>query len=292
MPSIPVPPIPTNFLLGAGSQEDSKEDKLEYMEMPTEMSTFGINSKIYEWDESIDLSECKSFLENIYTLMANYKISDKNLLFKVEGLNSDNIAYLNDLLGEGEVSAIINNKDEVISIQESIFAGIWRINIVKNNKLVKDYIEIGDIPSVIVSLNQQLPNKVRFNSALLPENVINAPAILTELEDKRIKHNNLNADNLMLEAINLTLLPHTEDDLICINNVLGVGNTVILSRGYGNCRITSTGVSSIWLVKYFNSADNEILSTIEVADIPIVACAAQEDLKDSYKRLKEFSDEL
>ncbi|BAS67246.1 hydrogenase expression/formation protein [Bathymodiolus septemdierum thioautotrophic gill symbiont] len=292
MSSIPAPPIPANFLLGAGSQEVSEEDKLEYMEMPTEMSTFDVNSKIYEWDESIDLSQCKAFLENIYTSMEGHNITDDNLLFKVEGLNDENIAYLNALLGEGEVSAIINATDEVINIQESIFTGVWRISVIKEGNLVDDYVEVGDIPSVIVNLNQQLSDKVRFNSALLPENVINAPAILTELEDKRAEYNNLNSDDLMPEAINLTLLPHTEEDIACINNILGVGNTVILSRGYGNCRITSTGISSIWWVKYFNSTDNEILSTIEVVDIPIVACAAQEDLADSIERLKEFSDEL
>lgn len=292
MSSIPVPPIPANFLLGAGSQEVSEKDKLEYMEMPTEMSTFDVNSKIYEWDENIDLSQCKMFLENIYTSMEGYNIADENLLFKVKGLNDDNIAYLNALLGEGEVSVIVNTTDEVINIQESIFTGVWRISVIKDGNLVDDYVEVGDIPSVVVNLNQQLSDKVRFNSALLPENVINAPAILTELEDKRAEYNNLKSDNLMPEAINLTLLPHTEEDIACINNILGVGNTVILSRGYGNCRITSTGISSIWWVKYFNSTDNEILSTIEVVDIPIVACAAQEDLADSIERLKEFSDEL
>lgn len=289
MSSIPIPPIPANFL-GAGSQTTSEEDKLEYMEMPTEMSTFDVNSKIYEWDESQDLSQCKEFLERIHFQMLNYKIDNPNLSFVVHGLDENNLAYLNTLLGEGEVSAIINQKEQIVNIQESIFTGVWRITIIDNdNNLVSDCIEVGDIPEAIVMLNQKNSSKVIFNSALLPENVINAPAILTELKEKREEHGNLKTS---LEAINLTLLPHTEDDLISINNVLGLGDTVILSRGYGNCRITSTGVSAIWWVKYFNSTDNEILSTIEVVDMPIVACAAQEDIESSTKRLKEFTDEL
>jgi hydrogenase-1 operon protein HyaF len=48
------------------------------------------------------------------------------------------------------------------------------------------YTEINrDIPEAIVALNQKKSNKVLFDSALLPESVINAPAILTELKDKR-----------------------------------------------------------------------------------------------------------
>jgi hydrogenase-1 operon protein HyaF len=289
MSSIPIPPIPANFL-GAGSQTVSDEDKLEYMEMPTEMSTFDVNSKIYEWDESHDLSQCKAFLENIHSQMVGYKVENSNLSFVIHGLDEDNLAYLNTLLGEGEVSAIINQKEQTVNMQESIFTGLWRVTVVDiDNNLISDCIEVGDIPEAIVALNQKHTNKVFFDSSLLPESVINAPAILTELKDKRQEYEELKTTP---DAINLTLLPHTEDDLVSINNVLGLGDTVILSRGYGNCRITSTGISAIWWVKYFNSTDNEILSTIEISDIPIVACAAQEDIQDSTERLKEFSDEL
>jgi hydrogenase-1 operon protein HyaF len=222
--------------------------------------------------------------------MLGFKVENPNLSFVVQGMNDDNLAYFNTLLGEGEVSAIINQKEQTINIQESIFTGFWRITIVDNeNNLISDCIEVGDIPEAIVALNQKKSNKILFDSALLPESVINAPAILTELKDKRQEYE---ASKKTLDAINLTLLPHTEDDLTAINKILGFGDTVILSRGYGNCRITSTGISAIWWVKYFNSTDNEILSTIEITDIPIVACAAQEDIQDSTERLKEFTDEL
>ncbi|AYQ57681.1 hydrogenase expression protein HupH [Bathymodiolus thermophilus thioautotrophic gill symbiont] len=297
MSSIPVPPIPANFL-GAGSQTTSEEDTLEYMQMPTEMSTFDIDSKIYAFDENINLSECRVFLENIYTQLAGYDINNDNLIFEVTGLNAENLDYLNTLLGEGEVSAVIKQKHQIVNIQESIFTGIWRVTVVDNNNtLLQDYIEAGNIPEMIVSVNQEKPGKVLFNNALLPDGVVNVPAILTELKDKRKTLDSLgdiviDEMNNPIEAINLTLLPHTEEDLACINNILGAGDTVILSRGYGNCRIVSTGTSSIWWVKYFNSTDNEILSTIEVVKIPIVACAAQEDIESSVERLKEFADEL
>ena len=298
MSSIPVPPIPTNFLLSAGSQP-VEEDPLDFMDMPNEMSTFEVNAKIYDFDENIDLSECRAFLENIYNKLVDYKVQDANLTFPVGGLNADNMAYLNALLAEGEVSAVIHEDDQIVNIQESIFTGIWRVTVIdKANNLLKDYVEAGDIPEILLIKNQEKPNKVLFDSALLPENVANAPAILTELEDKRneLTENGdiefIDAMTNPTEAINLTLLPHTEEDLNCIGGVLGDGDTVILSRGYGNCRITSTGVSSIWWVRYFNSTDKEILSTIEVVNMPIVACAAQEDLDESAGRLKEQFEEL
>ncbi len=298
MSSIPVPPIPANFLLSAGSQPD-EEEKLDFMDMPNEMSVFEVDAKIYDWSENADLTQCREFLEKIYMSLANYDVNSDNIIFTVKGLNTDNLRYLNTLLGEGEVSAIIHQDHRIVNIQESIFTGIWRVTIVDHdNNLLKDYIEAGDIPKILITTNLEKSDKVRFNSALLPDNVINAPAILTELEDKRKELNLKSEDGFIdsmtnpTEAINLTLLPHTEDDLNSIGNILGIGDTVILSRGYGNCRITSTDVSSIWWVKYFNSTDNEILSTIEVVGIPIVACAAQEDLESSAERLKEFADEL
>jgi len=63
---------------------------------------------------------------------------------------------------------------------------------------------------------------------------------------------------------------------------------VILSRGYGNCRITSTATRHVWWVQYFNSQEILILNTLEISEVPAVACAAQEDIDDSAQRLLEI----
>ena len=55
----------------------------------------------------------------------------------------------------------------------------------------------------------------------------------------------------------------------------------------GNCRISSTRVPNTWRVVYYNSQDAMILNSIEVVDMPEVACAAPEDLVDSEQRLRE-----
>ena len=62
----------------------------------------------------------------------------------------------------------------------------------------------------------------------------------------------------------------------------------MISRGFGNCRITSTGARDVWRVQYFNSMNTLILNTIEVVDVPEVALAATEDLVDSRERLAEL----
>jgi hydrogenase-1 operon protein HyaF len=62
---------------------------------------------------------------------------------------------------------------------------------------------------------------------------------------------------------------------------------LILSRGYGNCRITNCAVANTWRVVYYNSQDAVILNSVEVCDMPEVACAAAEDLQDSVGRLRE-----
>ena len=61
----------------------------------------------------------------------------------------------------------------------------------------------------------------------------------------------------------------------------------ILSRGYGNCRITATALPFVWRVQFFNSMDALILDTFEVTTMPEVAVAAPEDLSDSGARIVE-----
>jgi hydrogenase-1 operon protein HyaF len=66
------------------------------------------------------------------------------------------------------------------------------------------------------------------------EGVFNAPALIAEINahipgtPAREPH-----------VINLSLLPHTEGDLAFLEAALGQGDLIILSRGYGNCRIRS-----------------------------------------------------
>jgi hydrogenase-1 operon protein HyaF len=118
----------------------------------------------------------------------------------------------------------------------------------------------------------------------LPAGVLNAPAIVTELDDR------IAACQPGREAhvINLTLLPMSEEDLAFLEKRLGPGIVTILSRGYGNCRITSTSTRNAWWVRYFNSRDAIVLNTIEVVDVPSVACAAREDLRDTAQRLDQI----
>ena len=268
-----------------------EEETLEYIAMPEGMSTFEVNSKIYEWDENTDLSSCKALLDKVIAQVETYNVQDKGLIFPVEGLNGDNLAYLNQLLGEGEVSAIVAHNHKNVNIQESIFTGIWRVNIFdERNNLIEDYIEVSQFPEVIKTVNAELLSEINFNNKFIPEGVINAPSIIVELQDK-LGQFTKNPD-IVPEPVNLTLLPHSPEDITFINKVLGTGNTVILSRGYGNCRITSTLVAGVWLIQYFNSTDKEILSTIDIVSAPVVACAGQEDLEDTAMRLKEFAESI
>ena len=73
-----------------------------------------------------------------------------------------------------------------------------------------------------------------------------------------------------------------------LEQALPVGPVAIISRGFGNCRITSTLARDVWRVQYFNSMNTLILNTLEIVDAPEVALAAVEDLVDSRERLAEL----
>jgi hydrogenase-1 operon protein HyaF len=89
-------------------------------------------------------------------------------------------------------------------------------------------------------------------------------------------------------VINLTLLPLSPEDAAHLDALLDGGTVVILSRGFGNCRISSTAVRNVWRVQYFNNMQTLILNTIEVVEMPEVAIAAQEDLLETRGRLADL----
>jgi len=89
-------------------------------------------------------------------------------------------------------------------------------------------------------------------------------------------------------VINLTLFPMTQEDHAVLQQALPVGRVAMISRGFGNCHVTSTGLRGVWRVQYFNNMNTLILNTIEIVDVPEVVLAAVEDLTDSRERLVEL----
>ena len=201
------------------------------------------------------------------------------------GLDSVNRRFIDEVLGEGEVS-IICAGELMLRIQESVLAGVWRLQQVNaRQQLVSDVLEVGIIPKQLLqSAFTGAARQIGTDWTALPEGVMNAPPLLAELNAK-IAVYQAGAEP---HIINLSLLPQTEQDLAFLEQRLGKGFVTILSRGYGNCRISSTNTQNVWWVQYFNSQDTLILNTLEVSDVPNVACASPEDIADSAQRLQEI----
>ena len=170
--------------------------------------------------------------------------------------------------------------------QESVLAGVWRVQYVDADGNVQgDAIEIAAVPSLVKeSTFSAAAGEVVCRQADIPDDVYNAAPLLTEINNKLPEYR----PSSLPHVINLSLLPHTHEDLDFLSTMLGSGPLVILSRGYGNCRITSTATRNVWWVQYFNSQESLILNTIEISEVPEVACAAQEDIDDSAERLLEI----
>jgi hydrogenase-1 operon protein HyaF len=82
----------------------------------------------------------------------------------------------------------------------------------------------------------------------------------------------------------------TPADIDFLQASLGTGPVRLVSRGYGNCCMQATAIHGVWSVKFFNTMDTLLRDTVEICNIPVVACAAEEDLRDSAVRLREIEE--
>jgi len=113
---------------------------------------------------------------------------------------------------------------------------------------------------------------------------MNSPALLHEITEQIAQRKPPSPAHV----INLTLFPLTPEDHRVLEKALPVGPVAIISRGFGNCRITSTLARNVWRVQYFNTMNTLILNTLEIVEAPEVALAAPEDIEDSRERLSEL----
>lgn len=270
-------------IVGPGTQPDGEDGAaLEYMEMPKGMRTYSA-PPLPEPEDAHGIEAALAVLAEVRDAARAQQTDQPASVIDVTELDAENRAFLDQALGDGEVSIVAG---ATVQAQESVFAGIWRVQEFGLTGGVKrDTIEIGAFPAAVLDVAHQATlETTRSHRGSLPEGVINAAALATELDDKIAGHR----PGAEAYVINLSLLPLTEEDVAFLDERLGPGSVTILSRGYGNCRITSTGTRNAWWVRYFNSRDAVVLNTIEVVDVPSVACAAPEDLADSAQRIGEI----
>lgn len=273
----------TSALVGPGSQpEDFDGSKLEYMQLPRDMMVFSAGH-VPEAEEAQQHAAGLAAAEQILLALVKAEETGAGSRVDLSALDSENLGFVDQLLGEGEVSVVMG---AAAQSQESVLAGVWRVREYDAAGARQgDYAEVGSFPSAMIEQAFAGAAEAAEMPQVAGPNIFNAPPLITEINEYVAREARLGDDP---HVINLSLLPHTEEDLAFLDKTLGKGSLVILSRGYGNCRINATTTRNVWWVRFYNSQDTLILNSIEVCPIPSVALAAPEDIADSRERLSEI----
>ena len=277
MKSIPIPVR----AIGPGSQPEEAEP-LNMLPLPSGMSTF----RMPQVPESADRAAMARARDVLAGLLARLEAWDgtpgAHPRLDVTPLDEDALRALNQVLGEGEVAIRLQGERD-IQIQETVFAGVWRVQRLDGaGRLERDEIEACALPAVVLEFAAADASGVRAVDT--PVGAMNSPALLTEIRQRLARYR----PGEPAHVVNLTLLPLSRQDHEVLQQALPVGPVAVMSRGFGNCRITSTAARHVWRVQYFNNMQTLILNTIEVVDVPEVALAAPEDLADTRTRLAEL----
>lgn len=274
-------PIPVVASPGAFVEDET----LDYIAMPQGMDTF----RLPVLPEPEDIAQQAGAVEVLHALVqaldAVVTGQAPQASVSLQGLSAADLLLLNQVLGEGEVSAQVMGAHDVprVRIQESVFAGVWRVIECLSDGVVNDHIEVAAIPQILLEAALEDGRAGAPARLTVPAQMVNVPSVLVELEDQRQHWQS----GQTAQVVNLSLLPLSPQDIGFLDHQLGTGRVLMLSRGYGNCRITNCRVPHTWRVVYYNSQDAVILNTVEVVGVPEVACAAPEDLADSLERLRE-----
>lgn len=263
---------PTGF--GPGSQPDP-DGELQYMTMPSGMRTY--SPHIPDAEDAAALVEAVAMLAEMAAACEMVAQGAAPVEFDLSTLSPAARKVMADALGQGEVSMKIRGLPAVM-VQESVFAGVWMLLAAGLDK-----VEVAPVPTLALA-RAHIPHRPAIGTlAKRIPGLANSPAILSELMDK----SRTRRTGDIAHIVNLSLLPHTPEDLTWLDEALGEGAVTVLSRGYGNCRITATGQAQVWKVQFYNSMDTLILDTFEVTEMPEVALAAAEDLADSALRIRD-----
>ena len=273
--------LPDGLMIGPGSQPEDQDGQLHYMPMPSSMTVFSVPS-LPEPEEATGRDAAKVVLQQVLHALEEIGDGAVPTAIDITHLDAGNRAFVDQVLGEGEVSVVAGATHQA---QESVLAGLWRVRVSDGDgRIVSDAIEVGRFPQAILDIAFAGASEAVNIPEQFDEQVFNAPALFPEINEHLAKVSNTTSPHV----INLSLLPHTLEDLELLSKQLGTGAVTVLSRGYGNCRVASTRTRNVWWVQYYNSQDTLILNSLEITVLPEVVCAAAEDLADSAVRLREI----
>jgi len=270
-------------LVGPGSQPLVGDDpQLTFIAMPTQMSSY-LAPDIPEPEQVEHLQGAQAVTAWLHRALDEYRVGTDPWIADISALDAANRELVNQILGEGEVSLMFT-AGVTVKMQESVLAGIWRtVYVGADGTILRDLIEVCDVP-VLARRPPRPGADPAPDLASQAGEVMNALPIITELREALRNWR----PGALAHVINLTLLPLSEADIALLDETLGGGPVATLSRGYGDCHITSTAWPGVWWVRYTNSMGTLILNTLEVTDVPAVTCAAQDDLNDTRRRFGEL----
>jgi hydrogenase-1 operon protein HyaF len=270
-------------VIGAGSQPE--EEVPQCLDIPREMDTFRM-PLLPDRVAPEALSEAREALQEFFEALEPWDpaMCAHGPCIDVGGLSSAALEVVDQMLGEGEVGIRIDGVRKA-HIQESVFAGIWRVcELDADRRIIADRIEAASLPRIALDAARSAAS-ASVPPVAMPAGAMNSPSLLAEIAD-RMRQPRRGGEPA--HVVNLTLFPLTPDDQRVLELALPVGPVAIISRGFGNCHITSTLARDVWRVQYFNTMNTLILNTLEVVAAPEVALAAVEDLIDSRQRLGEL----
>lgn len=225
-------------------------------------------------------------LPRLVEALETHEVEQPSRLFDLSGYGADDLTLIGQVLGEGEVTATVALPDGVVAqVQESVMAGLWRVRFTDaSGTLAADYVEVAAVPAAIERAAAM--TRVLDDVGTPPDGAMNVMPVLTEIRDRAGAH----VKGAASHTITFSLFPMSDADMTYLQETLGPGPVQILSRGYGTCRIVATGVRHVWSVQFYNAMDTIVLDTLEIGDVPVTACAAVEDFRDSAERLKEIEE--
>lgn len=270
----PVPVVAT----GPGSQG---EEAPEYLDLPKGMDTFAA-PRLPENARPENLNAAADCLDAYIAAVSAAGFSG-GVTLDLLPLDAEVREVINQSMGFGEVSAF-TSAPQHWRVQETAFASLWRVLCFDDaGRCLIDRLEVGAVPQVLTD-TMLLTAAAELPPPHYPAGVMNAEALVEEIRRAAAAHQPQDTAHV----INLTLLPVSDADLDTLYGWLGHREVSILSRGYGNCRITSTRLKNVWWVQYFNSMDALILNSLEIVAMPEVALASPEDFEDALERLADY----
>lgn len=221
-------------------------------------------------------------IESINNIVENQSETKSDVRINLNEFEEKNRQFLLATLGQGEVRIVLGEGE--VKIENTTVPCLWRVESAEISEL-----SLSLLPHEVIEAIDQIP-KMEAIALSVDEGVFVAPAILSEIEEKRFAFDATTFFDREPDWVSLSGQPMLPKDREALDKALPLYPIEIYIDGFAQAKILSTKIKGVWKTGIIHHSGKHLIDGYSVGSCPAEVPNTPEEFEEAIEALAEMKE--